>query len=168
MRKIYKCGFYGGKFLPFHKGHKYCIQVAAGECERLVVILFINCEEEAEIIASGKAKGGELLTMENRIRRIKEECARYNNVDFAVLDCAVMHRQALIDGTDPWDAETEYVQKTVGDFQAVYSSEPGYDAYFKRAYPLAEHRLVDPPRVHVPISGTKIRNMEIENIEKWL
>ncbi len=31
--------------------------------------------------------------------------------------------------------------KTVGDFQAVYSSEPGYDAYFKRAYPFARHIL---------------------------
>ena len=50
MQKTFKCGFYGGKFLPFHAGHKYCIRVAAQECERLVVIFFSNSEEETEII----------------------------------------------------------------------------------------------------------------------
>ena len=78
-----------------------------------------------------------------------------------------MHEKALRDRTDLWDAETEYVMKAVGDFQAVYSSEPGYDAYFKRAYPFARHILVDVPRVHVPISGTKIRGMDTETAGKW-
>ena len=27
--KQYKIGVYGGKFLPFHKGHKYCVDIAA-------------------------------------------------------------------------------------------------------------------------------------------
>lgn len=41
-----------------------------------------------------------------------------------------------------------------------YGSEPGYKAYFDRAYPEAEYILVDVKRVRYPISGTAIRNME--------
>ncbi|MBQ6164571.1 MAG: adenylyltransferase/cytidyltransferase family protein [Clostridia bacterium] len=37
-------GFYGGKFLPMHKGHLYCIDIAAKQCDKAVVIMFINGE----------------------------------------------------------------------------------------------------------------------------
>ena len=43
---------------------------------------------------------------------------------------------------------------------AVYSSEPSYEDYFRRAYPEADHRLVDVPRIHFPISSTRIREMK--------
>ena len=79
-----------------------------------------------------------------------------------------MHRKAIEEGTDPWDAETPYVMETVGPFQAVYSSEPHYDDYFRRAYPFAAHILVDPPRIHVPISGTQIRDMDPEEARGWM
>ena len=168
MRKMYDRGFYGGKFLPFHNGHRYCIRVAASECRELVVILFSNSEEETEIMSSETMLDKKLLSEESRIDAIREECRKYDNVRFAVLDCSVMHRQAVIDGTDLWDSETEYVIREVGDFQAVYSSEPGYSEYFSRAYPFAEHRLIDPPRVNVPISGTAVRKMNAEEAEKWI
>ncbi|MBR6914254.1 MAG: adenylyltransferase/cytidyltransferase family protein, partial [Treponema sp.] len=28
-----KTGFFGGKFMPFHKGHLHCIEVAAKICD---------------------------------------------------------------------------------------------------------------------------------------
>lgn len=34
--KRYKIGMYGGKFLPFHKGHRYCIDVAAQSVKRFM------------------------------------------------------------------------------------------------------------------------------------
>ena len=40
MGKIH--GFYGGKFMPMHKGHLYCIDTAARMCDDVVVIMFIN------------------------------------------------------------------------------------------------------------------------------
>ena len=168
MQKTYKCGFYGGKFLPFHAGHKHCIRVAAEECNRLVVIFFSNSEEEREIIRRNDTVCPILLDEQSRIKVMMQECNKYTNVEFTILDCNVMHKQAIIDGSDLWDAETQYVLDTVGKFQAVYSSEPGYDDYFKRAYPFAEHRLVDPPRIHVPISGTIIRTMDKSEAIGWL
>ena len=168
MQKTYRVGFYGGKFLPFHAGHKYCIKEAAKECDRLVVIFFADSEEEMEIIANNDAACPTLMDVQSRIDAIKRECGGYPNVEFATLDCKIMHEQAIIDGTDLWDSETKYVLDAVGDFQAVYSSEPGYDAYFRRAYPFAEHRLIDPPRIHVPISGTRIRTMDETEAMEWL
>ena len=168
MPKMFERGFYGGKFLPFHKGHAYCIRVMAEECEQAVVIFFSRSEVEAEILAAGTTLDTVLLEERKRIADIRAFCSGFRNVSFAVLDCRVMHAQALRDGTDTWDAETPYVMRTVGDFQAVYSSEPSYDAYFRRAYPFAVHRLVDPPRVQVPISGTKLRAMTENDAEPWL
>ncbi len=168
MRKTYERGFYGGKFLPFHKGHLFCIDTMARQCEEAVVIFFSNSEEEKEILGQEHPVGREILTPADRIRAIREACSRYDNVRFEILDCAVMHRKAIEEGTDPWDAETPYVMETVGPFQAVYSSEPHYDDYFRRAYPFAAHILVDPPRIHVPISGTQIRDMDPEEARGWM
>lgn len=72
------------------------------------------------------------------------------------------------DGTEDWDAETPLVRRVVGDrLDAVYSSEPSYGEYFKRAYPEAVHRLVDPDRLTVPVSGTAIRKMCREGDMRW-
>ena len=42
-------GFYGGKFMPMHKGHLYCIDTAARMCDHVVVIMFINGDDELRI-----------------------------------------------------------------------------------------------------------------------
>lgn len=168
MKKIYKRGFYGGKFLPFHKGHKFCIEKALEECEEVVVILFYGGEDEVECLEQGFSCSSEKLSYENRIKAINNWCKLHENIRFVALDTKYIHNEAKLLGIDTWDAETKYVMATVGNFQAVYSSEPGYDAYFRRAYPFAVHRLVDVPRVNVPISGTMIRAMKDGEGEKWL
>ena len=49
-KKKYKVGMFGGKFMPFHKGHFYCINVAALQCEKVYVLLFGGGEQEMEIL----------------------------------------------------------------------------------------------------------------------
>ena len=158
---------YGGKFLPFHIGHRYCIETAAEECETVYVIMFLGGIDEETILANHTESW---LSAEERIRQMQRLCREASgkaNVIPAVIDTTDLKKQ---DGSEDWDAETPLVRQLVGDhLDAVYSSEESYSGYFSRAYPEAIHRLVDVKRVHYPISGTKIREMaDPKEREKWM
>jgi len=163
--KKYKVGFYGGKFFPFHKGHDYCIRYAANECEKVHVILFYGGDDELNILKTLSENEKKDLSFEKRMERLKAICKNYDNVEIHSIDVTYVKNE---DGTEDWDGETPLVLNITGKMDAVYSSEPGYDDYFKRAYPWAKHILVDPPREKYPISATKIRAMKTkEEKEKW-
>jgi len=161
--KTFKTGFYGGKFLPFHKGHNYCIRTAAEQCEKVYVILFYGGDEEIRAL---EKCNDEFMQVEYRLNHLTEICKQYPNVEIHTVDVTPLK---LEDGSEDWDAETPLVVAITGKMDAVYSSEPRYDDYFKRAYPWAKHILVDPPRINYPISGTAIREMEDERKRKeWV
>ena len=165
--KKYKIGMYGGKFLPFHKGHRFCVETAARECETVYVILFWGGAEEERIM---KVHPEIWLSVEERTRQMHRICqaaGRYARVIPALIDITDLR---LSDGSEDWEAETPLVRKLLGDqLDAVYSSEESYGDYFSRAYPEAVHRLVDVQRIHYPISGTEIRAMEDEGDRaKWI
>ena len=143
--------------MPFHLGHLYCIDTAAKECDRVCVILFVNGADEQRIMRALPPG----IDFSDREECVRAACAKYDNVRIAVIDVANCRTP---DGQEDWDAETPLVINECGKFDAVYSSEISYDEYFKRAYPFAEHRLVDPPRIVYPISGTMIRDMEINGM----
>ena len=156
-------GFYGGKFLPMHKGHLYCIDTAARQCGHVTVIMFINGADEMRICAENHA---EMLNPDKRIRQMQRVCALYPNVTCHVLDVRDLR---LPDGEEDWDAETPLVRQFVPHMDYVYSSEPSYGAYFARAYPEAQHVIVDAERKTYPVSSTMIRAMqELEEQEKWM
>ncbi len=162
--KKYGVGMYGGKFMPFHKGHNYCIQTAVNECELVHVILFYGGDDELRIMKNNKE---EYLSVQSRIDHLNNIIKNYKNAKLSVIDITDVKNA---DGTENWDGETPLVRKVVGDkLDAVYSSEPSYDPYFKRAYPEAVHRVVDYKRIKYPISGEKIRNMKnLKEREKWI
>ena len=161
----YKSGFFGGKFIPFHKGHELCISVALALCETVHVILFVNGDDELKIQATDHTLPKEYLQIEYRVKQIENLMKTHPRIKFHIIDTMNLK---LPDGKEDWDAETPLVLKACGDFQAVFSSEPSYDAYFKRAYPWAEHIIVDAKREKYPISSTKIRAMTLEEAEKWV
>ena len=155
--KKYKIGMYGGKFMPFHKGHRYCVEVASSECEKVYVILFFGGADEMKVLENNK---DEYLSVEKRKKKVIELCKNYDNCIPTFIDVSNLR---LPNGEEDWDAETPLVRNVVGDYlDAVYSSEISYDPYFKRAYPEAVHRVVDYKRIKYPISGTMIRNMKTE------
>lgn len=169
MSRKYAKGFYGGKFLPFHKGHAYCIDQAAKMCNELYVIMFFAGDDEKEALRQVR-DCSEGIWYEHKYRslKMKEYCKSIGNVNFFTIDCRRIKTEAAEKGIDTWDAETPHVLEITGGFDAVFSSEPGYGEYFKRAYPNAKHVLIDVPRVNVPISGTEIRKMEKEEGCTWL
>ena len=158
---------YGGKFLPFHLGHKYCIETAAHECETLYVIMFTGGTDEEKVLQDHSES---CLTVEYRtkqLNRLCEDACRHARVIPVIIDISGLR---LPDGSEDWEAETPLVRNIVGDrLDAVYSSEESYEDYFSRAYPEAVHRLVDIGRINYPISGTAIRDMESEEERaKWM
>jgi len=156
-------GFYGGKFLPMHKGHLYCIDTAAKQCDHVVVIMFINGDDELKVISTNH---DEELTVPARTEQVKRVCSLYSNVEFHIVDVAECK---LPDGSEDWDAETPLVRQYVPKMDFVYSSEPHYGVYFSRAYPEATHIIVDAERKTYPISSTMIRAMKIlEEKKEWM
>ena len=158
-------GFYGGKFLPMHKGHLFCIDTAAKQCDHVVVIMFINGDDEMRVLSTAKSED-KTLSVENRIEQLRRVCDLYDNVEFAVVDVLNLK---LPDGSEDWDAETPLVRQYVPRMDYVYSSEPQYGEYFARAYPEAKHIIVDAKRETYPISSTIIRAMKVlEDKEQWM
>ena len=156
-------GFFGGKFMPLHKGHLYCIDTAARQCDDVVVIMFINGDNELEIM---KTHSEYEPSVESRIKQLEKVCSLYDNVSFHIIDDDYCRDP---DGTNNWDMETPLVRAYVPHMDYVYSSEPSYGAYFKRAYPEATHIIVDEKRITYPISSTLIRAMKtLEEKQKWM
>ena len=162
--KKYDVGMYGGKFMPLHKGHNYCIDFASKECQKVYVILFYGGADELNILKTNKE---DYLSLEERKKHVINICKQYDNAIPILIDVSNCRYE---DGSEDWDMETPLVRKVVGKkLDAVYSSELSYGDYFKRAYPEAVHRIVDYKRIHYPISGTKIRNMnDSKEREKWI
>lgn len=155
-------GFFGGKFYPMHKGHLYCIDTAARQCDHVVVIMFINGDDELRT----QNPDDPTLMIDYRIEQGRRVCSMYPNVDFVVIDVLDLK---LPNGDEDWDAETPLVRRYVPKMDFVYSSEPEYGAYFSRAYPEATHIIVDAERRSYPISSTMIRAMTVlEDKEKWM
>ena len=165
MAKPFQAGMFGGKFMPYHRGHLYCLETASRLCERVYQILMANCVEEEAILRSLPEAERLALSPERRYARMRAAGRRLGNVETIYMDIS---RCRTPSGEEDWDAETPLVLEACGHFDAVFSSEVSYGAYFSRAYPWAEHVLVDPPRIVVPISGTMVRTMEIERAKQWL
>ena len=156
----FEVGMYGGKFLPFHKGHAYCIDVCCAECEEPHMILFVNGADEDRIGSEGCCDPGFRA----------ERMARYleRNHPHARLHVIDLSGARNPDGREDWDAETPLVRAILPHIDAIYSSEPSYGPYFARAYPEAVHRLVDPDRMFIPISGTQVRKMDSREAMRWI
>ena len=159
----YKVGMYGGKFMPFHLGHLYCLDVAANECDVVHLIMFINGDQELCIM--NKMRDDDDLSVENRFAQCKRAASRYPNVQVHIIDVG---KCKLPNGDEDWDAETPLVNAVCGHLDAVYGSELGYADYFKRAYPDAVYRCLDPERKEAHISATMVREMDKNARKEWM
>ena len=160
--KEFKVGMYGGKFMPFHKGHLYCVKEAAKQCEKLYVILFHGGDQELAILRNRDEK---FLTFEDRMEHTKNACKDIPNVIVTDIDVTKCKNT---DGSENWDLETPLVEKVCGKIDAVFGSEDEYEDYYSRAYPEAKYVKIDVRRNIVPISATMLRGMSEKEREKWI
>ena len=156
----YKTGFYGGKFMPLHKGHIDCILRCASECEKLYVVMMYYGDQENEIISDYTGNFPlELLSPQIRERALRAELSPFDNIEVISYDCRDADRRAQQEGKHPWYYECEDMVSLMGRFDAIYASEPEYIRTFRQFYPWADAVLLDGERSRVPISSTQLREM---------
>ena len=163
MDKKYKVGMYGGKFMPFHKGHMYCVEQAAKMCEKLYLLLFFGSDQEIKILK--QQPNEKWLLPESRLAHMIKACKKIDNVIVKAIDVTNCKKE---DGTEDWEAETPLVLSACGEIDAVFGSESSYSDYFSKAYPNADYIIIDENRDTFPISGTMIRAMNEEERKKWI
>lgn len=166
---MYKTGFYGGKFMPFHRGHLNCILRASSQCEHLYVVLMYNGEEELDIMENQNVKfGKENLTPHIRELALRKELNEFENITVVAYDSKPADDRAKAEGKHLWYYECEDMINLMGEFDVCYSSEPEYDEIFKEFYPFAESVLLDVDRCEEKISGTELRNMSFREAYPYL
>ena len=126
-----KRGIIAGKFVPPHLGHSYLIQEAEKQCDQLTVLICDRPEYPIPV-------------------RLRKRWLKHMHpaVTFVVIKDTLDD-----DDSKAWAANTLQVLGYKPD--VVFSSEaygPGYARYLGAA-----HVMIDQPRTHVPISGTKVR-----------
>ena len=161
--KKYKVGMYGGKFMPFHKGHLHCVKEASKQCEILYVLLFTAGDQEIRIL--NEMGNPEWLLPKNREEHMKKACETLPNVIVKTIDTTKCKKE---DGSEDWEKETPLVLDACGKIDAVYGSELEYSDYYEKAYPGADYVIIDVERKAVHISGTMIRQMPEEERKKWI
>lgn len=130
---MFSRGLVIGKFYPPHRGHKYLIDTAAAACDELTVII---CWKESETIP-GYMRAAWLQEIHPRVRVL-----------------AVHDNKLSDDDSKGWAAYTLSILGYTPD--AVFTSETYGDPY--ASFMGCVHVLVDKDRVHVPISGTRVRS----------
>ncbi len=156
---MYKVGFFGGKFFPFHRGHLHCIFQAMSMCEELYVVMFYNTQQEKDILAEHPRFGEKLLSPRAREMAIRREVSFLPNIHVLTYDCDEALNKSAERGVHPWDVEAEFVVDMIGKFDVTFSGAKQYDEYFARVYPWAEHIIIDDDKVNVDIAGRRLRDM---------
>lgn len=164
MDKKFGIGFYGGKYLPPHLGHGYCICTMSSVCEEGHIILFHGGDQELDCKARGE--WGKWADVQSRLDHIKDFIEKYDYDNLYVHSIDVTDCKTP-DGKEDWDMETPLVRAILPHIDAVFTGGPTHHDYFTRAYPEAYHYQVDPIRAAYPISSTMIRH-DMRGLRHWM
>lgn len=133
-----------GKFYPPHAGHKLLVQTAAGQCERVTVVVM--------------AASHESLALADRVDWMRE----IHREDSGVIVTGIVD-DVPVDHGDPdiWVQHVALMKEALASVwapavDAVFTSEP-YGEELARRFD-ARAVSVDAARLLVPVSGTRIRH----------
>ncbi len=159
---MFKIGFYGGKILPVHLGHIFCIKQAAQQCEELHVILFHSSDDEQRLI-SQSCFPHFFLQPHVREKILREEFKNEKNIFIHSVNAQrCVPTKMMVENNNFENKEfiTALIKKNP---DAIFSSEPNYSTFFSQLYPHAQHIIIDPERKNLPISGNLIRNLQLQD-----
>lgn len=144
-------GFYGGKFSPLHNGHVQLMVRASTMVDELHICVVSDDEwEKSELYAHSKVK---FFDMKHRARWIKRIFKDHPHVHVHHV-----YQPVTNNVEEDWRIGSDNVKKVIGkNIDVVFSAVPEYDPFFKMNYPDAEHIVIDPERISVPVSSTFIR-----------
>jgi HTH-type transcriptional regulator, transcriptional repressor of NAD biosynthesis genes len=134
-----KRGLIVGKFYPPHRGHKFLIDFAASQVDQLTVIICQKPDEQPP----GELRAGWLREI-------------HPTVNVILIDDIYDEQDSKV-----WAENSIRWLGFVPD--VVFTSEDYGEPFAK--FLGCEHVLVDQSRIHVPISGTKIRFDALQNWE---
>lgn len=126
-----KQGLVIGKFYPFHRGHQYLIDVARSKCDHLIVLV---CAGAHQVIPAPLR-------------------AKWIQADNMGVDVRVIPDTLPDDDSAAWAAYTIELLGKAPD--VVFTSEDYGPVYAKLMG--STHVMVDRARIHLPISGTRVR-----------
>ncbi|REB05225.1 multifunctional transcriptional regulator/nicotinamide-nucleotide adenylyltransferase/ribosylnicotinamide kinase NadR [Sporosarcina sp. BI001-red] len=147
-----KVGHYGGKFIPFHKGHLYAITKAAAQVDQLFVVVSYDEDRDRKLC---KDAGLNYIDFKQRQQWIMTATKNMPNV-------------TVLSVEDPaWETEEHMwleggrrmIEAIPAQITHIFSSESAYDHWFRLIYGEdIQHVVIDEARKIFPISATKIRN----------
>lgn len=145
--KKYKSGYVLGKFLPFHLGHKYLIDTAIDNCEKVTVLVGTLPSE----------------SIPGAIRYQWVKDTYKNNQNVTVKWCNEVLPQQPEEHPYFWNIWVDVVKRYCpNDIDVIFTSENYGDPYAKHLG--IKHHLVDIERKKYPVSGTLCRN---ETFKYW-
>ena len=140
MEKQYKSAYVLGKFMPFHNGHKFLIDTAIANSEKVTVVVGTLPTEP--------------IPGEIRYKWVKEQYRTNPNVTVCWIN-EVLPQTPEEDPEHFWDIWVEVAKRFCPDVDVIFTSESYGDPYAQHLG--IKHHLVDIDRKIVPVSGTLVR-----------
>ena len=164
-------GFIVGKFAPFHQGHEWFIREALKQCDSLFIIL----SHDVRFLKTIPKEIRSVFLPRNRVSWLNAFATKLFMEGFFV-KVSMIDEKGIPEYPNGWKEFVDLCLAEMGRFDfvpdVVFSSEPDYDAMYKKYLPSCKHIIIDAQRKHVGISGTEIREMlyktylDAENIRK--
>ncbi|HEX6749246.1 MAG TPA: AAA family ATPase [Longimicrobium sp.] len=174
MSRRFRAGLVVGKFAPLHRGHELLVRRALAECEEVILVSYQNPEipgYPAEVrerwLAETFPEARVMVMTDERLRNLAPPGAEFTRVpanDGPEIDdrrfCGFLCREVL--GTT---VDAVFTSEAYGDGFAAELTR-----YFRERnpdHPAVAHVCVDPERVEIPISATRLR-ADVHGLREWL